>query len=340
MTSGGQGIAGQVERATDRLSRRRVGVVMAAGPPGGVHTAARGDTGRGATPDAHTLFEIGSVTKVFTALLLPDGVVRGQWRLDTPVRDLLPTGTDLPGGDDDPITLQHLATHTSGLPRTPGRLGLRENLAYLRTGVDPYSDLTESDVLAGLRGLRPRRHPGQGTPRYSNLGFGLLGIAMTSATGADFGALVRDRICGPLGMPDTVTEDQMSDEQRRRTALGHRSRRRGAEPWPLRGMPGAGALRSTAADMTRFLAAHLDPSTTDLEDAVRLTQATPPSGPERMGLGWHRAGPGTLWHNGGTGGFRSITVVDTVGGTLAVTLVNQTRGADLPTFRLLRAIGS
>ncbi|HBD22192.1 MAG TPA: hypothetical protein DC059_06325, partial [Dietzia sp.] len=114
VTSGGQGIAGQVERATDRLSRRRVGVVMAAGPPGGVHTAARGDTGRGATPDAHTLFEIGSVTKVFTALLLADGVVRGQWRLDTPVRDLLPTGTDLPGGDDDPITLQHLATHTSG----------------------------------------------------------------------------------------------------------------------------------------------------------------------------------------------------------------------------------
>ena len=105
-------------------------------------------------------------------------------------------------------------------------------------------------------------------------------------------------------------------------------------------MPGAGALRSTAADMTRFLAAHLDPSTTDLEDAVRLTQATPPSGPARMGLGSHRAGPGTLWHNGGTGGFRSITVVDTVGRTLAVTLVNQTRGADLPTFRLLRAIGS
>ena len=340
MTGGGQGIAGQVERATDRLSRRRVGIVMAAGPPGRIHTAARGDTGRGVTPDARTLFEIVSITKVFTALLLADGVIRGQWRLDTPVRDLLPTGTELPGGGEEPITLQHLATHTSGLPRTPGRLGLRENLAYLRTGADPYAGLTEHDVLLGLRDLRPRRRPGQGTPKYSNLGFGLLGIAMTSATGADFGTLVRERICGPLGMPDTVTEDQLTDEQRRRTALGHRSRRRGADPWPLPGIPGAGALRSTASDMTRFLTAHLDPSGTDLGDAVRLTQATPSSGPERMGLGWHRAGPGTLWHNGGTGGFRAIAVIDTVSGTLVVTLVNQTRGADLPTFRLLRTIGS
>ncbi|WP_188065030.1 serine hydrolase [Dietzia sp. ANT_WB102] len=340
MTGGEQDIVGQVERAVDRLAHRRVGVVMAAGPPGRVHTASRGDTGRDETPDARTLFEIGSITKVFTALLLADGVVRGQWRLDTPVRDLLPAGTDLPGRGGDPITLQQLATHTSGLPRSPGRLGLRENLAYLRTGADPYADLTERVVLSGLRDVRPRRRPGQGTPKYSNLGFGLLGIAMTSATGADFGELARDRICGPLGMPDTVTEDLMTDDQRRRTALGHRSRRRGAEPWPLRGIPGAGALRSTASDMARFLAAHLDPSTTALEDAVRLTQATPPSGPGRMGLGWHRAGEGTLWHNGGTGGFRAIAVVDQLGGSLAVTLVNQTRGADLPTFRLIRGISS
>ena len=340
MTSDGPDTAEQVERTVARLARRRVGVVVAAGTPGGTHVAGCGDTGRGSVPDARTLFEIGSITKTFTALLLADGVVGGRWRLDTPVRELLPTGTDVPNRDGVQITLQHLATHTSGLPRSPARLGMRENLAYLRRGADPYADLTEQDVLDGLADVRLRRAPGRGTPAYSNLGAGLLGIAMTTATGTDFGTLVRDRICLPLGLTDTVTDDLMTDEQRRRAADGHRGRGRPADPWPLPGIPGAGALRSTAADLTRYLAAQLDPSRTALADAVRLTHATPPGGPPGMGLGWHRAAPGVLWHNGGTGGFRSIAAVDLLGGVAAATLVNQTRGADLTTFRLLRRLGS
>ncbi|TCW26696.1 CubicO group peptidase (beta-lactamase class C family) [Dietzia cinnamea] len=340
VTSDGRGIAGQVEHAAGRLARRRVGVIVAAGPPGDTHVAARGDTGRGEVPDDHTLFEIGSITKTFTALLLADGVVCGRWRLDTPVRDLLPTGVDVPDHDGRQITLQHLATHTAGLPRSPSRIGLRENLSYLRRGTDPYADLTEQAVLDGLGGVRLRRAPGHGKPSYSNLGAGLLGIALTTATGTDFGTLVRDRICAPLGMPDTVTDDLLTEEQRCRSAVGHRSRGRPADPWPLPGIPGAGALRSTAADLTRYLAAQLDPSRTALADAIRLTHATPPGGPTQMGLGWHRAGSGVLWHNGGTGGFRSIAVVDHLGGVAAATLVNQTRGADMTTFRLLRRLGS
>lgn len=340
MTSDGRGIAGQVDQAAERLARRRVGVVVAAGPPGDTHVAARGDTGRGEAPDAHTLFEIGSITKTFTTLLLADGVVRGRWRLDTPVRELLPAGVEVPSRDGEQITLQHLATHTSGLPRSPARLGLRENLAYLRRGTDPYADLTEQDVLDGLGGVRLRRAPGRGTPAYSNLGAGLLGIALATATGTDFGTLVRDRICASLGLSDTATDDLLTAEQRRRSAVGHRSRGRPADPWPLPGIPGAGALRSTATDLMRYLAAQLDPSRTALADAIRLTHATPPGGPTQMGLGWHRAGSGVLWHNGGTGGFRSIAVVDHLGGVAATTLVNQTRGADMTTFRLLRRLGS
>lgn len=339
MTTGGDGIVERVEHAADRVSRRRVGVVMVAGSPGRVHTAARGDDGRGKNPDARTLFEIGSITKVFTALLLADGVIRGQWRLETPVRDMLPAGVDVPTRDGEQITLQHLATHTSGLPRSPGRLGLRENLAYMRTGADPYADVTEESVLASLGDIRLSGRPGRVKPKYSNLGFGLLGIALTTTTGVDFGALVRDRICEPLSMPDTVTDNLMTDDQRRRMAIGHRSRRNTADAWPLRGLSGAGALRSTAADMSRFLEAQLDPSTTELADALRLTHATPPSGPDRIGLGWHRAGPGLLWHNGGTGGFRSIAVVDQQGRNIALGLLNQSRGADLPTFRLIRRLG-
>ena len=71
-------------------ARRRVGVVIGHLGPDGTLTRGVGDTGHGTTPGADTLFEIGSITKVFTATLLADGVVRGVWRLDTPVRDLLP----------------------------------------------------------------------------------------------------------------------------------------------------------------------------------------------------------------------------------------------------------
>ena len=332
------GIEQSVERTADRLARRRVGMVLCGGRPGRVHVTARGDAGRGEAPDARTLFEIGSITKTFTALLLADGVLRGQWALDTPVRELLPTGVGVPGRDGVEITLQHLATHTSGLRRSPGRLGVRENVAYWRTGADPYAALTQGDVLAEISRTRLDRVPGSGKPKYSNLGFGLLGTALTTATGLDYGALVRDRICGPLGLVDTVVDDQMTTDQRRRTAVGHRSRRRPAEPWPLPGIPGAGALRSTATDMLRFLTAQVDPPGTGLGEAVRLTHATPPGGPEEMGLGWHRAGPRTLWHNGGTGGFRSTAIVTPDTRAVALALVNQTRGADLTAFRLLRRI--
>lgn len=332
------GRAGLVGRAADRLARRRVGLVVGGGPSDDVSIASGGDDGRGGVPDARTLFEIGSITKTFTALLLADGVIRGDWRLDTPVRELLPAGVEVPSRAGVQITLQHLATHTSGLPRSPVRLGLRENVAYQRSGADPYAGLTEQDVLRSLSDARLKRVPGPGKPKYSNLGFGLLGTALAAETGLDYGTLVRDRVCGPLGMVDTVVHAQMTTDQRRRMAVGFRSRRRTAEPWPLDGIAGAGALRSTASDMVRFLAAQVDPASTGLGDAIRLTHATPPGGPQQMGLGWHRAGDRTLWHNGGTGGFRSIAIMSPVSGTVVLALVNQNRGADLTAFRLMRQL--
>ena len=328
-----------VDAAAQRVSRRRAGVVVAGGRVGAVQVAGAGTDGRGAVPHARTLFEIGSITKTFTALPLAVGVVRGHWGLDTPVRELLPEGAELPDSGGGSITLQHLATHTSGLPRSPKRLGLRENVAYLRRGADPYARLTEAEVLADLGGTELGRAPGTGRHRYSNLGFGLLGTAMSTATGVNFGNLVRTWICDPLELTDTVTADQMTADQNERMARGHRSRRRPADPWPLPGMAGAGALRSTAADMTRFLEAQVAPPVTDFGEAIRLTQRTPSGGPRDMGLGWHRAGGDLLWHNGGTGGFRSIAVVSQEAATLACVLVNQSRGADLTAFRLLRDLG-
>ncbi|WP_354053797.1 serine hydrolase domain-containing protein [Dietzia sp. 2505] len=330
--------SGLVASVTERLARRRVGLVVGGGPSGNVSISCGGDDGHGGVPDERTLFEIGSITKTVTALLVADGVIRRDWRLDTPVRELLPAGVQVPNRDGVQITLQHLATHTSGLPRSPVRLGLRENVAYQRTGADPYAALTEDDVLRSLGDTQLKRVPGNGTPAYSNLGFGLLGIAMTTATGLDYGTLVRERVCGPLGLVDTVVDAHMTADQRQRMAVGFRSRRRPAAPWPLAGFPGAGALRSTASDMVRFLSAQVGPGGTALRDAIRLTHATPRGGPGQMGLGWHRAGDRTLWHNGGTGGFRSIALVSPASGTVVLALVNQNRGVDLTAFRLMRRL--
>ena len=333
----------EIDRTADRLSRRRTGMVLAAGWAGRTHVAARGDTGRASTsgrsrPEHRTLFEIGSVTKTVTALLLARGVVDGLWRLDTPVRELLPAGVAVPARDGAQITLQHLVTHTSGLPRSPRRLGLRANVDYQLSGADPYAGLDEAEMLEAVARATLNRRPGTGRSRYSNLGFGLLGSALCAATGRDFGTLVQEWVTGPLDMPDTVVDQHMTSDQRDRMAMGHRSRARQAEPWPLPGMPGAGALRSTARDMLTYLRAQVRPEDTPIAEAIRLTHTTAPGGPPQMGLGWHRADEHTLWHNGGTGGFRTIAIVSPRSRTLLVGLVNQTRGVDLSAFRLVRRI--
>lgn len=333
-----QTLEAEARRTAERIGRRRRGVVV--GVRDGAETAVvgAGDIGRGAVPDADTFFEIGSISKVFTALLLADGVVRGDWELRTPVRELLPEGAGVPSRGGGEVTLQHLVTHTSGLVRSPFRFGLRENIAFLRHGHDPYAGFTGEDLLSALATTRLRRKPGTGGVKYSNFGFGVLGHALAHALGQDFGIAVVERICQPLGLIDTVTEWQLTDEQRARSAQGYRSRRKPADAWPLEGLPGAGALRSTASDLLTFLRAQLDPASTPLEEAIRLTHQTPAGGPAGMGLGWHRAGKQVLWHNGGTGGFRTIAAFRPGEGTAVTVLVNQSAGADLAALRLLKRV--
>ncbi|MGO1399477.1 MAG: serine hydrolase domain-containing protein [Brevibacterium yomogidense] len=355
-----RGLEAEARQTAERIGRRRRGVAV--GVRRGAETAVvgAGDTGRGPgrgpgwgsglgqspgpnsdqgpTLDAHALFEIGSITKVFTALLLADGVVRGDWELRTPVRELLPSGAVVPARDGAEVTLQHLATHTSGLVRSPFRFGVRENIAFLRHGHDPYAGFTGDDLLAALATTRLRRRPGTGGVRYSNFGYGVLGHALAHALGEEYGQAIRERICQPLGLVDTATEWQLTDEQRERSAQGFRSRKREAAAWPLEGLPGAGALRSTAADVLTFLQAQMDPSSTPLEGAIRLTHQTPAGGPAGMGLGWHRAGKQVLWHNGGTGGFRTIAAFNPEAGTGVTVLVNQSAGADLAALRLLKRV--
>jgi serine-type D-Ala-D-Ala carboxypeptidase/endopeptidase len=318
-----------------RHARRHVGVAVGVLRDGETWTMGSGTTGpAGSTPAADTIFEIGSVTKVFTATLLAAMVEDGLVALDDPVQKYLPAGVELPVRGR-PITLADLATHTAGLPRLPHGF-LRPSLRHRR---NPYAWFTVHDLHAGLPATRLRRAPG-GRPRYSNLGFGLLGHVLALRAGENYEQLVQERICRPLGLHDT----HVSVQARERLAQGHDRRGRPVPYWDLPALAGAGALRSTVADLLVFLRLQLGEGDPALVRAAALTHA--PRARHRalaVGLGWTRLPlRGTdhelLFHNGGTGGFRSFAGFVPAAQTAVVVLSNSARSVDALGFRILESL--
>jgi CubicO group peptidase (beta-lactamase class C family) len=334
------------ERVAARHGKHHVGLVVGAVTAAGARAVV--PVGRvrapdGPTPRADTLFEIGSVTKVFTALLLAEAVRRGELSLDTSLADLLPEA-DVPSRDGAVITVEHLATHSAGLPSNPMPLLAALRAQWKARDGDPWKAIDRPALLSALRETKLRRTPGTGRIAYSNFGAGLLGHALVAAAAdGEFGELVRSRICAPLGMTDTVLLPNQSQAQRE--AVGHRRRHRATGHWEVAGLPGAGALRSTATDMLTFLHAQLRPEDTPLGPAIALTHLERrPGGRLGMGLGWLRVpikGDHTLlWHNGGTGGFRAFAGFVPTADVGVVVLANDLRSVDRVGFGLLNALAS
>jgi serine-type D-Ala-D-Ala carboxypeptidase/endopeptidase len=261
-------------------------------------------TARPLGPD--TVMEIGSITKTFTGALLAEMSLRGEVRLDDPIGRYL-TGRTPRRGDRE-ITLLDLATHTSRLPRSGRRL-VRSSL---RNRTEPFSAFTVADLDAVVARSRIRRGVGR-KMSYSNLGFGLLGHILGLAAGRPYEDLVVDRICRPLGLRDTSAAMPGADP---RAARGHRRGGRPAPPLRIPALGGAGALRSTAADMLAYLRAHLHPDQTPEGETFRLAIGPHRSvrrGRAAIGLAWlhlRRGGRTTVWHNGGTVGFGSFAAFD------------------------------
>ncbi len=325
-------------------------------PGGAVIGLLRGDTtavhafgavdSTGRRPTARTLFEMGSVTKTFTGLLLADAIERGEVGRLTPVTTLLPDSVTVGTADSTTVTLGHLATHRSGLPRLPSNLG-----ATARSG-DPYAAYGDSALYAFLDDYTLSRAPGA-KYEYSNLGMGLLGQLLARRADTTYAALVRRRITGPLGLSDTRI--RLTDAQHSRFAQGHTRAGAPTSPWHFGALAGAGALRSTAADLLAYLRAHrhaleaASGPTLGLQQAMRRAlRPRAPTGRDstRVGLGWHqstRDGRAVLWHNGGTGGFRSVVALDRETGDGVVVLVSAALSSRtvLKTGRaLLRALRS
>lgn len=278
---------------------------------GRVQTATRG--GRDASGiTAATRFEIGSISKIFTDLLLADAVVRGEVALDDPIAKHLPAGAWTDHGPR-PVTLRDLAEHRSGLPRMPDNFRPADPL-------DPYADYDEAKLFAWAKTARSERAPGE-MVSYSNGGVALLGQILARRTDMDWATLVRRRILAPLGMNDTSLDGA-------RLAVPHDEVGRAVKPWRLTGMAPAGGLRSTPQDMAKFAGAFLSPPKV-LAPAIQLMLGAPqtpmpPRGSIGLGLITTPTSAGPLvGHNGGTGGFRSAMFIDRARGRAVVVLVNQ-----------------
>jgi CubicO group peptidase (beta-lactamase class C family)/membrane protein DedA with SNARE-associated domain len=294
------------------------GLVYAVVTPGGAATGQLSGAG-GQALGPHVLLEIGSVTKVFTALLLADLAVRGEVELDDPIARHLPTAVARACTVAERITLRQLATHTSGLPRLPGNM---LPMALLHPG-DPYARYSAERLYRALRGAS---RPVPAEYRYSNYGFGLLGHLLSRAAGRPYAELLADRVTGPLGLTETGADVPPGHV----AATGHR-RGRPVPPWHLGVLEGAGALSSTATDLARFLGANLAPEATPLCAAIETIQC--PAGNGQTGLGWHIASPGNrqvLWHNGATGGFSAMLALDRGAGCAVAAVATASPTRDQP----------
>lgn len=288
-------------------------------PDGAKRVLAWGDPGRGQAPlAADSLFEIGSISKVFTAALLADMAQRGEVALDDPVQKYLPAGVTMPSRGGKTITLAMLSDQTSGLPRMP------TNFEPADTS-NPYADYDADKLYAFLSSYSLSRDPGA-QYEYSNLGVGLLGHVLALRAGKTYEQLLRERIWKPLGMDHTSITPQPA--QRQRLTQGHDTSGAVVPHWDFSVLAGGGAIRSTAGDMLKFLAAQLPPPRTPLARAMALThqeRAGTDSAEMGIGLGWHLRhsdGDEIVWHNGGTAGYRSFAGFRPAKGTAVVVLSN------------------
>ncbi len=272
--------------------------------------------------DGDTVFEIGSITKVFTALLLAEMVTRGELALDDPVSKYLPARVRMPTRNGKQITLLDLATYTSGLPRMPTGIPL--------DGDNPFAAYTVDQLYEFLAHHALRFDPGARYV-YANLGFGLLGHVLALRADTSYEDLVVSRICAPLWMNDTRIS--LTASMRERLAAGHLSNLKPASNWDFPTLPGTGALRSTANDLLKFMRATcLGGGDARLRPAIELLlQTRRPGGASNteVGLGWFiRSGDNDeiVWKDGMTGGYASFVGFSSQLRSGAIVLSNAANG--------------
>jgi CubicO group peptidase (beta-lactamase class C family) len=248
----------------------------------------------------HSVFEIGSITKSFTGIILADMVTKGEVKLDDPLQQHVPKAVTVPTRNGSVIKLLNLANHTSSLPRLPG------NFAPANPN-NPYADYSEKHLYDFLSSYTLLRDIGSDY-EYSNYGMGLLGHVLAAKRGVSYEQLMINTIAKPLDLKNTRIT--LTPEMKENLALGYAGGAL-AENWDLTSLAGAGAIRSTAEDMMRYVQANMGLVKSNLYPAMQLAHKNSREAEAKpmVGLGWHIMTANDqeiIWHNGGTGGYRSF----------------------------------
>ncbi|HVL34004.1 MAG TPA: serine hydrolase [Actinomycetota bacterium] len=264
----------------------------------------------------NSVFEIGSITKPVTATLLAIMAARQDLLLEDPIAKYLPSGSAMPPGGED-ITFAELATHSSGLPRLPSNLKVKDRS-------DPYATFT---ITALFDGLAETPISNRGSVAYSNVGYALLGQILARAANKSFEELLNEQVLEPFDMTDArIGPDHRLGARR---VPGHRGGER-VPHWTRTAVAPAGGIEASATDVLAFLNAHIKAPP---DSGLRATHDRRHEFNDGfIGLAWMIVPTDhgdVLWHNGGTGGFRSFAGFHAASSTAVVALSNAGDGNDL-----------
>ena len=300
-----------------------------------------------AIDNREAVFEIGSITKVFTSTLLAHAVLNKAVALDSQIAVISPVPINGAEKDGKPITMVSLANHTSGLPRLQGSI-IRSILIngliaaylwpYLKKHGNPYYGYTKKKFNKYLRnGVKLKNIPGT-TFNYSNLGAALLGHILTEKQHTDYETLLQQQIFIPYGMPSSTT---FRKDVANRLVQARNSAGKKVKNWDLGAMEAAGAVLSTTNDLAKFALANFKPdSALDLQRKLTFTQ-----GKKTLALGWfivpYTNGNQYFWHNGATGGYSSSMAIDPKLGNSVILLTNvsgKNKVLDLTCTKLMESL--
>lgn len=303
----------EVAKLLDRSDTQRIAVAVY--KKGAVFFKGYGATGREslAAPNAETIFQLGSVSKVFTASLLQILSEEGVVSLDATLAEALGERIALAPAVRN-ITLRQLATHTSGFPRVPKPLMAKaiDRVGKRNLMKDPYASIDAQDIFAYLGGNEV--NPRASRFRYSNFGMGLLGHVLEAITGKTLDRLAAEKLFGPLGMSDTAIA--LTPSMSQRLIPGYTANGAATPLWTFQALAGAGAFNSNARDMIQFIRANLE-SGHPLSETLKRQHEAQAGG--KTGLGWMQptlldgflGNKCLVWHDGMVGGYSSYVGIDT-----------------------------
>ena len=312
-----------------------VGLSVGVLKDGKISTYSYGETTRGNNqlPTPNTIFEIGSITKTFTATLLAYYVNEGKVKLTDPIIKYLPDSV-AKNPALKPVTLQSLSNHTSGFSRVPDNL----DFSTADAALNPYKNYNKQQLFAYLKTCKLNSLPGERYD-YSNLGVGLLGTILSQVSGKTFEQMVTDIICKPLTMQSTV--QHLSPARQTNFATVYNTTGNVTPAWDFDVLAPCGALHSSVNDLLTYVKVNMSPPAGKLGKALELTHHITFSKDAKLGLAWHIIlvdGIEYYFHNGGTYGSSSFLAFNTQKNLAVVILSNAAESTDAIGTGILKAL--